>query len=105
MKVSFAQLLQNFIVFFDSMDHSYSFSLTTFSPSGKLLQIEYALNAVNQGKMSVGVAGLLITNLWYIATNGAVIATEIKVPTVLIEEESIQKIVPLSDNIGSSLTW
>lgn len=52
------------------MDHSYSFSLTTFSPSGKLLQIEYALNAVNQGKMSVGVAGsylaelVMVSNEW-----------------------------------------
>ncbi len=35
-----------------------------------------------------------------IATNGVVIATEKKVPTTLIEEESIQKIVPLSENIG-----
>ena len=82
------------------MDHSYSFSLTTFSPSGKLLQIEYALNAVNQGKMSVGVAGTVIQWEWHTATNGVVIATERKVPTVLIEEDSIQKIVPLSDNIG-----
>lgn len=37
--------------------------------------------------------------LW-LATNGVVIATEKKVPTILIEEESIQKIVPLSENIG-----
>ena len=29
------------------------FSLTTFSPSGKLVQIEYALNAVNAGKTSL----------------------------------------------------
>lgn len=81
------------------MDHSYSFSLTTFSPSGKLLQIEYALNAVNQGKMSVGVSGRNSTANSSLATNGVVIATEKKVPTILIEEESIQKIVPLSDNI------
>ena len=27
----------------------YSFSLTTFSPSGKLLQIEHALKAVQAG--------------------------------------------------------
>ena len=33
---------------------SYSFSLTTFSPSGKLMQIEYALNAVAKGKTSLG---------------------------------------------------
>lgn len=81
------------------MDHSYSFSLTTFSPSGKLLQIEYALNAVNQGKMSVGVSGNDFNYDLFIATNGVVIATEKKVPTILIEEESIQKIVPLSENI------
>lgn len=33
------------------------FSLTTFSPSGKLVQIEYALNAVNAGKTSLGIKG------------------------------------------------
>ncbi|CCJ31502.1 unnamed protein product, partial [Pneumocystis jirovecii] len=33
----------------------FSFSLTTFSPSGKLVQIEYALAAVNQGVTSIGI--------------------------------------------------
>lgn len=32
-------------------------SLTTFDKSGKLTQIEYALNRVNQGKMSLGIKG------------------------------------------------
>ena len=36
-------------------DSSYSFSLTTFSPSGKLVQIEYALQAVAQGKPALGI--------------------------------------------------
>lgn len=49
----------------------YSFSLTTFSPSGKLVQIEYALNAVEAGATSLGIK----------ATNGVVIATERKVGT------------------------
>lgn len=35
----------------------YSFSLTTFSPSGKLLQIEHALKAVQSGKTSLGIQG------------------------------------------------
>lgn len=37
-----------------------NFSLTTFDKSGKLNQIEYALNRVNQGKMALGVKGMLI---------------------------------------------
>ena len=36
---------------------SYAFSLTTFSPSGKLLQIEHALKAVTAGKTSLGIQG------------------------------------------------
>lgn len=43
-------------------DSAYSFSLTTFNPSGKLLQIEYALNAVNSGgKTSLGIKCECIT--------------------------------------------
>eukprot|EP00961_Rhodomonas_salina_P098556 1326531-Rhodomonas_salina.1 len=38
-------------------DSDYSFSLTTFSPSGKLVQIEYALNAVQSGSTSLGIKG------------------------------------------------
>jgi hypothetical protein len=38
-------------------DSRYSFSLTTFSPSGKLVQINYALNAVAQGSTSLGIKG------------------------------------------------
>ena len=40
-----------------TMSEAYSFSLTTFSPSGKLMQIEYALNAVKNGQPSVGLRG------------------------------------------------
>jgi len=38
-------------------ESAYSFSLTTFSPSGKLVQIEYALNAVSSGSTSLGIKG------------------------------------------------
>ena len=34
-----------------------SYSLTTFSPTGKLLQIDYALNAVGRGRTSLGIKG------------------------------------------------
>lgn len=39
----------------------YSFSLTTFSPSGKLLQIEHAFKAVQAGKTALGIQGELVT--------------------------------------------
>ncbi|RLN98735.1 hypothetical protein BBJ28_00009337 [Nothophytophthora sp. Chile5] len=75
-------------------DSAYSFSLTTFNPSGKLLQIEYALNAVNSGgKTSLGIK---CTS----GKNGVVIATEKKLPTILVDEESHKKIAILSEPAG-----
>jgi 20S proteasome subunit alpha 2 len=71
-------------------ESAYSFSLTTFSPSGKLVQIEYALNAVASGATSLGVK----------AKNGVVIATEKKVPSILIDETSYQKILMVTENIA-----
>lgn len=71
-------------------DSQYSFSLTTFSPSGKLVQIEYALAAVNAGATSLGIK----------ATNGVVIATERKVPSILVDETTVHKISHLTPNIG-----
>lgn len=68
----------------------YSFSLTTFSPSGKLVQIEYALAAVAAGAPSVGIK----------ATNGVVIATENKFKSILADEHSIHKVEKVTDHIG-----
>lgn len=67
-----------------------NFSLTTFSRSGKLMQIEYALTAVGAGRMSLGIK----------ASNGVVIATEKKLPSVLIDEASVEKIQMLTPTIG-----
>eukprot|EP00747_Dinoflagellata_sp_TGD_P162753 gnl/TRDRNA2_/TRDRNA2_180706_c0_seq1.p1 gnl/TRDRNA2_/TRDRNA2_180706_c0~~gnl/TRDRNA2_/TRDRNA2_180706_c0_seq1.p1 ORF type:complete len:236 (-),score=54.73 gnl/TRDRNA2_/TRDRNA2_180706_c0_seq1:23-730(-) len=71
-------------------DSEYSFSLTTFSPSGKLVQIEYALAAVAAGRPALGIK----------AKNGVVLATEKKVPSVLVDETTLRKIENLSDNVG-----
>ncbi|CZT17270.1 20S proteasome subunit Y7 [Ramularia collo-cygni] len=72
------------------MADRYSFSLTTFSPSGKLVQIEYALNAVNQGVTSLGIK----------AANGIVLATEKKSSTPLIDASSSSKVSLITPNIG-----
>jgi 20S proteasome subunit alpha 2 len=71
-------------------DSSYSFSLTTFSPSGKLGQIDHAIAAVGQGSTSLAIK----------ATNGVVLATEKKMASPLMDASSIQKISALDDHIG-----
>ncbi|XP_040956222.1 uncharacterized protein [Gossypium hirsutum] len=60
------------------------------SPSGKLVQIEHALTAVGSGQTSLGIK----------AANGVVIATEKKLPSILVDETSVQKIQCLTPNIG-----
>eukprot|EP01137_Pigoraptor_chileana_P027687 Opistho-2@10565 len=72
------------------MGERYGFSLTTFSPSGKLVQIEYALQAVMSGTTSIGIK----------ATNGVVIATEKKLPSVLIDETSLNKVSNITKTTG-----
>uniref|UniRef100_A0A6N2M1U9 Proteasome alpha-type subunits domain-containing protein n=1 Tax=Salix viminalis TaxID=40686 RepID=A0A6N2M1U9_SALVM len=57
-------------------DSQYSFSLITFSPTGKLVQIEHAMTAVRSGQTSLGIK----------AANGVVIATEKKLPSILVDE-------------------
>lgn len=56
----------------------------------QLVQIEYALNVVNQGVTSLGIK----------ATNGIVIATEKKAASPLIDDSSLQKVVKICPNIG-----
>ena len=70
--------------------HDYSFSLTTFSPSGKLVQIEYALAAVAGGAPSVGIK----------AANSVVLATEKKQKSILYDERSVHKVEPITKHIG-----
>ncbi|CCG84749.1 protein of unknown function [Taphrina deformans PYCC 5710] len=67
---------------------SYSFSLTTFSPQGKLGQIEHALAAVNQGIQSLGIK----------ATNGVVLATEKKTPSTLQDSSTLEKVAKITPN-------
>ncbi|KAF9075933.1 20S proteasome subunit [Rhodocollybia butyracea] len=61
-----------------------------FSPSGKLVQIEHALAAVSQGTTSLGIK----------ASNGIVIATEKKSPSILVDDSMLEKVAIVCPNIG-----
>lgn len=67
-----------------------NFSLTTFNKSGKLLQIEYALKRVAQGKMALGIK----------ATNGVVIACDKKVNSTLVDLDEYQKMQTITPSTG-----
>lgn len=71
-------------------DSAYSFSLTTFSRTGKLLQIEYALNAVANGKTCLGIC----------AKDGVVICTDKKLPSILVDTEHVHKIESVTPESG-----
>ncbi|NWH24193.1 PSA2 protein, partial [Grus americana] len=66
------------------------FCVFFFSPSGKLVQIEYALAAVAAGAPSVGIK----------AANGVVLATEKKQKSILYDERSVHKVEPITKHIG-----
>ncbi|GAB5370233.1 hypothetical protein AAMO2058_001474700 [Amorphochlora amoebiformis] len=67
-----------------------NYSLTTFSSSGNLPQIDYALEAVGAGRTSLGIK----------VKDGVVIATEKTTPSVLVDQKSRRKIYSISSNCG-----
>uniref|UniRef100_A0A7S1ZX62 Proteasome subunit alpha type-2 n=1 Tax=Trieres chinensis TaxID=1514140 RepID=A0A7S1ZX62_TRICV len=71
-------------------DSAYSFSLTTFSRTGKLLQIEYALNAVANGRTSLGIC----------ARDGVVVATDKKFQSDLVDSDDVTKVERVNDGCG-----
>ncbi|KAH8358482.1 hypothetical protein KR093_000459, partial [Drosophila rubida] len=91
--------------------HKHNFLFKLFSPSGKLVQLEYALAAVSGGAPSVGIMG----KIYYIilhhldllkfpgfspASNGVVIATENKYKSPLYEEHSVHRVEMINKHIG-----
>ena len=68
----------------------FSYSLTTFSRTGKLMQIEYALNAVSNGRTSLGIA----------SKTGVVIATDKKMGSTLIDSSNISKLSSITKHCG-----
>lgn len=66
------------------------YGLTTFSPSGKLVQIEHAITAAGKGTSALGVK----------AVDGVVIAAKKKTTSSLVDPSSVQKVFVLDDHVG-----
>ncbi|MDR0523197.1 MAG: archaeal proteasome endopeptidase complex subunit alpha [Candidatus Methanoplasma sp.] len=69
---------------------AYDRGITVFSPDGRLFQVEYAREAVKKGNTTIG--------LKY--KDGVILVVDKRVPSKLMEPESIEKIYDVDEHIG-----
>ncbi len=72
----------------------YDRASTMFSPDGRLLQVEYAKEAVKQGSTAVGC----------VCKDGVVIVADKRVVDKLIVSDSVEKIFQIDEHIGATAT-
>lgn len=68
----------------------YDRGVNTFSPEGRLFQVEYAMEAIKLGSTAVGIR----------SPEGVVLAVEKRVTSPLVCPESIEKILEIDDHMG-----
>jgi len=72
----------------------YDRGVNTFSPEGRLFQVEYARNAINLGSTAVGVK----------TKEGIILAVEKRVTSVLLDASSVEKVMEVDSHIGTAMS-
>ncbi|KAK8757769.1 hypothetical protein V5799_004597 [Amblyomma americanum] len=72
----------------------YDRGVNTFSPEGRLFQVEYAIEAIKLGSTAIGIQ----------TTEGVVLAVEKRVTSPLMEPTTIEKIVEIDTHIGCAVS-
>jgi len=72
----------------------YDRGITTFSPDGRLFQVEYAIEAVRRGTLAVAIK----------SNEDVCIAAQIKIPSKLMDPNSIDKIFQIDEHIGVAIS-
>jgi len=72
----------------------YDRGVNTFSPEGRLFQVEYAIEAIKLGSTAIGVQ----------TSEGVVLAVEKRLTSSLLEPSSIEKIMEVDFHIGCALS-
>merc|ERR1712070_317666 len=72
----------------------YDRGVNTFSPEGRLIQVEYAIEAIKHGSTAIGIA----------TPEGCVLACEKRLTSPLMEPSSIEKILEVDDHIGAAMS-
>jgi len=72
----------------------YDRGVNTFSPEGRLFQVEYAISAINLGSTAVGIQ----------TSEGIVLAAEKRVTSPLLLPSSIQKIAEIDSHVACAMS-
>lgn len=72
----------------------YDIGVNTFSPEGRLFQVEYAIEAVKLGSTAVGIR----------TKEAVVLAVEKKITSKLMVAETVRKIVELDSHVGCAVS-
>jgi len=72
----------------------YDRGVNTFSPEGRLFQVEYAISAVKLGSTAVGIK----------TAEGVVLCVEKRVTSTLLEPTSVEKIMEVDTHIGCAMS-
>ncbi|AQZ16283.1 PUP2 (YGR253C) [Zygosaccharomyces parabailii] len=72
----------------------YDRGVSTFSPEGRLFQVEYSLEAIKLGSTAIGIA----------TSEGVILGVEKRANSPLLEAESIEKILEVDRHIGCAMS-
>eukprot|EP01130_Rhizamoeba_saxonica_P004768 TRINITY_DN1938_c0_g1_i1.p2 TRINITY_DN1938_c0_g1~~TRINITY_DN1938_c0_g1_i1.p2 ORF type:complete len:252 (+),score=82.80 TRINITY_DN1938_c0_g1_i1:72-827(+) len=72
----------------------YDRGVNTFSPRGRLFQVEYAIEAIKLGSTAVGIQ----------TADGVILAAEKKIQSPLLVPSSIEKIVEIDRHLGCAMS-
>jgi len=72
----------------------YDRGVNTFSPEGRLFQVEYAIEAIKLGSTAIGIQ----------CKDGVVLAVEKRITSTLMEPSSIEKVVEVDHHIACAMS-
>lgn len=72
----------------------YDRGVSTFSPEGRLFQVEYSLEAIKHGSTAIGIS----------TSEGVILGIEKRVTSPLVESDSIEKIMEIEKHIGCAMS-
>ncbi|KAL9652886.1 hypothetical protein ABK040_010918 [Willaertia magna] len=76
------------------MRSEYDRGVNTFSPEGRLFQVEYAIEAIKLGSTAVGIQ----------TPDGVVLAVEKRLTSSLLDPSSVEKIMEIDTHIGCAMS-